>query len=123
MTLRLVLAVCALSAFGCVGPQYVWVKHAPQDELTRDRYECERDTRAAASSFGPGLTGQLNAEQFMGRCFQAKGYTLQPIGDGSRPWGGMPPPQSEYEACVRQCESDQATAACYTDCRVRHLDP
>ena len=38
----------------------------------------------SAGSFGGGIVGQLNAEEFIGRCFQAKGYRLQPVNaDGS----------------------------------------
>ncbi len=68
--MRCLLSLAALLATiaGC-GPRYIWVKNVSQDELNRDRYECERDMRAGVLSFGTGIVGQLNANDFMGRCF------------------------------------------------------
>jgi hypothetical protein len=73
------LLVMSLGLLAACGPRYIWVKDVGQDELNRDRYECERDARMSAGSFGVGLVGQMNAEEFMGRCFQAKGYVLTAV--------------------------------------------
>jgi len=102
--IRSSLALAALLAlYGC-GPRYVWVKDVSQDELNRDRYECERDMRAGALSFGTGIVGQINANEFMGRCFQAKGYTLRAVEDMQ---------QSQAAAAAEASNKDQRTLCDY----------
>lgn len=105
------------------GPRYVWVKDVPQEELTRDRYECERDMRAGAMSFGTGIVGQLNANDFMGRCFQAKGYRLQAVGEPQP--AADPMRQYDFDAegrakCRDECLARDADGECYNACTARY---
>jgi hypothetical protein len=130
-------------AFGGVGAPTFWadfglhgqtgllgqsrVKNVSQDELNRDRYECERDARMSAGSFGTGLVGELNAQEFMGRCFQAKGYHLQAVGEvpAPAPWVAPTPNETWIDGfppdvyCNRQCMAREDTLKCYEDCRAR----
>jgi hypothetical protein len=53
----------------------VWDKPGVSDAMIeRDQFECEKDTRMSAASFGGGFTGQARAEQFFQRCMAARGY-------------------------------------------------
>lgn len=47
-------------------------------DYQKDSYDCERDTRAGAVSFGGGLVGSVGAQNFYDRCMQAHGYYLAP---------------------------------------------
>ena len=125
--IRSSLALAAFLALCGCGPRYVWVKDVSQDELNRDRYECERDMRAGAMSFGTGIVGQINANDFMGRCFQAKGYRLQQVNrDGSIPADQLrvnPPrdPQGPKRAeCINQCAANGNGPDCFTGCRIMY---
>jgi len=40
----------------------------------RDNYECERDARMSVLSFGGGIIGALNEQDFFNRCLVAHGY-------------------------------------------------
>jgi hypothetical protein len=73
------MVLCLLAA-GCA-QENVWQKpSASPSEAQRDFYECERDTRASASSFSGGLQGAGEAQAFYGRCLSARGYSLAPAG-------------------------------------------
>jgi hypothetical protein len=87
----LILAALAVSIVGCHRApgdrQLVWVKDgASNADLQLALYECERDTRAAALSFGGGITGAAEAQAFAQRCMSAKGYSLVTLAtiNGSR---------------------------------------
>lgn len=121
MMRRLGLCLALLSLAGC-GPRYIWVKDVSQDELNRDRYECERDMRAGALSFGGGIAGQINANEFMGRCFQAKGYVLQPINAPPPDQSAYRPPQDvdinyQFGTCIESCSLNSPGPACVDLCR------
>jgi hypothetical protein len=67
--------VLLLFVSGCSEP-YAWIKAgASNDDFRRDAYECERDTRMAATSFGAGLAGQVDARNFYEKCLLARGYS------------------------------------------------
>ena len=108
------LLVVILSLLAGCGPRYHWVKNVSEQERLRDHYECERDMRAGAASFGTGFDRQANANDFMGRCFQAKGYVLQEVRDTE--------PGSEWyrnnlRLCEQSCASNNLGPACYDRCR------
>lgn len=70
----LVLGAMALVFGGCA--ETVWVKPgATQSDFNRDSYECERDARMSAGSFGGGIGGAIEARGFMERCMGVRGYT------------------------------------------------
>ena len=80
----------------CQSDSAVWYKGgASESDYQRDTYECERDTRMAAASFGTGPVGAANAEAFAARCMNARGYYRVPASQArARPWdylrsGGM----------------------------------
>lgn len=112
MKLILMLSLGLLAA---CGPRYIWVKNVGEDELNRDRYECERDARMSAGSFGTGLVGALNAQDFMGRCFQAKGYALKPVGEASEP--GPDWYANNLRLCNESCAANGLSDACYGRCK------
>ncbi len=93
----------ALSAMGCAQPEpeLVWRKTgAAPGEYEAAAYECERDTRAVAPSFGRGiLIPAIEAQNFAARCMNAKGFYLTtPFSAGARPsWdatGKVYPPEA-----------------------------
>lgn len=68
------IAVIALVA-GCAGDTRRFYKDGVDlAQYERDAYECERDTRMSAVSFGGGVTAPTFARNFAIRCMQAKGY-------------------------------------------------
>jgi hypothetical protein len=89
------LLALSVAVAGCAGErhaqQFEWGKQgATTAQRDSDLYECERDTRAGARSFGGGTYGQYQAQNFFMRCMNAKGYALaaagtfaMPIGDAS----------------------------------------
>lgn len=71
--------LCALfvGIAGCVEQPMAWHKQGVTEaEMQRDTYECERDTRMAAASFGTGPAASANAQAFAIRCMNARGYSL-----------------------------------------------
>jgi hypothetical protein len=77
--------VAALFMCGCADPP-VWSKPgATQADFNRDSYECERDTRMAAASFGTGVVASIQAQDFMGRCMVAHGYAQRGATKGVDP--------------------------------------
>lgn len=71
------VALAVLALTGCAEPD-MWVKAGTtQVDYQKDSYECERDARMSAASFGGGLAGAMNAQGFYRRCMVAHGYTLQ----------------------------------------------
>lgn len=74
-----VLILLGVAAAGCDGGYTLQKLGASAADLQRDSYECERDTRAAAISFGGGFVGQANAQSFYERCLQARGYVAVPV--------------------------------------------
>lgn len=66
--------IVALSA--CAGDRRQFYKDGVSpDEYRTDAYECERDMRQAATSFGRGATAPVYAQRFGVRCMESKGYT------------------------------------------------
>jgi hypothetical protein len=61
---------------GCAGQgEMIWHKEgAPPADTNTALYECERDTRMSAASFSGGIQGAGEAQAFMGRCMNARGY-------------------------------------------------
>ena len=67
------------SLIGCAAPQdeLMWAKPGGSDmDRQQALYECERDTRMSAPSFGGGFAGANAAQDFAQRCMGAKGYSL-----------------------------------------------
>lgn len=117
--LRRSLWLLLLPLLAACGPRYIWVKDISQDELNRDRYECERDMRAGAMSFGTGIVGQINADEFMGRCFQAKGYRRVDANEAQRQ--NEPGPDwyaNNLRLCNQSCAANNLGEACYGRCRM-----
>jgi hypothetical protein len=66
-----------LAACSSASDAYYWNKPgASSADLQHDSYECERDMRAGAASFGVGVGAAAQAEAFGQRCMSAKGYRL-----------------------------------------------
>ncbi|MFO1160936.1 MAG: hypothetical protein U1E60_19000 [Reyranellaceae bacterium] len=73
-----VAVAAGLLVAACAGPD-VWERAgATQSDFQKDSYECERDARMSAASFGAGIAASLNARDFYRRCLTAHGYTLRP---------------------------------------------
>jgi len=71
------LCLFLIGTSACQNEPNVWYKAgASQSDYQKDAYECERDTRMSAASFGTGFVGAANAETFATRCMNAKGYFL-----------------------------------------------
>lgn len=67
-----------ISACGPSDTTYTWEKPGSSvQDLQRDSYACERDTRQAAASFSGGLQGAGEAEAFGKRCMYSKGWRLE----------------------------------------------
>ena len=55
--------------------QLTFIKNgASYADYQRDSYDCERDTRMAAGSFGTGPIARANAQDFLLRCMTVKGW-------------------------------------------------
>jgi len=78
---RVLAAMAFLLAAGACAQSkdyLVWYKEGASDaDLQQAQYECERDTRMSAASFGPGPLGTANAQAFAQRCMNSKGFTLR----------------------------------------------
>jgi hypothetical protein len=76
MKIRSMLATALLGlTLGACAPTPLWTKaNLTEAEWRADQYTCERDTRMIASSFGGGIVGALEANRFLARCLEAKGY-------------------------------------------------
>lgn len=77
MNIKNVGAVLALgvSLAGCA--QVVWDKPgATQQDFAKDSYECERDMRQGGY-YGGGIIGAINAQEFEGRCMNARGWVAR----------------------------------------------
>jgi hypothetical protein len=64
---------------GCAKP-VIWGNPNVTDAQAQvDSYECERDARMSAPSFGrPGPVAQILAQRFQARCMASKGYAPLP---------------------------------------------
>jgi hypothetical protein len=90
MTFRAVSAIAFLCLVGCA--QKVWYKPgATQQDFAVDNYACEKDARQSGY-FGTGLVGQINFEDFQGRCMVAHGWSLS--NPSARP--AAAPPTSDW---------------------------
>lgn len=54
-----------------------------QQEFSKDKYECERDSRQSGY-YGEGLVGALNMQGFFDRCMEARGYTKRQAKPGEQ---------------------------------------
>jgi hypothetical protein len=71
----ILLGIVALGAIvGCADERKLYRDNTSQADYNKDAYECERDTRMSAVSFGGGIVGSMNAKDFAIRCMQARGY-------------------------------------------------
>lgn len=68
-------AAAALAACAPMRQETFYKAGISTEEFNRDTYECERDTRAAAASFGRGPMAAEEARGFAIRCMQARGYS------------------------------------------------
>lgn len=104
LLLLILLASCA--------PRYAFTKpDFNQADFQRDGYECERDMRAGAASFGGGWYGDVLAQRFLVQCMQVRGYTLtevDPTGDSGR--------GPSRQQCEEGCRALNASDGCYDTC-------
>jgi hypothetical protein len=63
---------------GCAQPVIWGNPHVTDAQAQGDAYECERDARMSAPSFGRGPVAQVLAERFQARCIVSKGYAPLP---------------------------------------------
>lgn len=93
--------VGAVLALGARQEPLAWYKGgASESDYQKASYECERDTRMAAASFGGGIVGAANADSFAIRCMNTKGFYRVPVSQAApvRPvmtTTGPPPPMRD----------------------------
>jgi hypothetical protein len=76
MISRFIALMCLLLVSSCA-PQSVWVKPgASQADFQSDSYSCERDARQSVLSFGGGIVGAVQAQDFANRCMNTKGWSM-----------------------------------------------
>lgn len=73
---RMALLVLAASLLGGCADDVYYKEGATQADFQRDSYECERDARMSAASFGGGIAGAMEARNFYRRCMGVRGYRL-----------------------------------------------
>lgn len=75
-SMRVILVGVGLSLAACAHEApTVWDKPgAASGEWQTALYECERDARQSARSFGTGVVAEMRANQFMDRCLNTKGW-------------------------------------------------
>jgi hypothetical protein len=72
---RLIGAALLSTVLGACGAPTMWAKPGVSfEEWRADQYNCERDMRMSAASFGNVYTREYYAQQFYNRCLEAKGY-------------------------------------------------
>jgi len=64
----------ALLAAACADERKFYRSGATQADYRKDTYQCERDARSVAASFGGGITAGMEAKAFMVRCMQHHGW-------------------------------------------------
>ncbi len=105
------LALAGLALAACEGPD-IWDKPgATQADFQRDAYECERDARMSAMSFGGGIAGAIEAKNFYRRCMVAHGYTLRQNSSATASPTYTPPPPDPERAIVTCLIPGQPPAA------------
>ena len=105
---------------GCA--QTYWTKPGfNAADWQRDNYECERDARMSAASFGGNV---FSAVDFFNRCLRAKGYYQARAVDAP----GQPGISAEQQAingrtgsadeisCTKRCWETDGGPACYAAC-------
>jgi hypothetical protein len=103
--LPLLTALLVLVAATSCHPMH-WTRPGfTQGEFNRDSYECERDTRAGAASFGGNI---FAAQDFYNQCMGAHGYSLARNDLSDR--------RPEYVDCARRCVRLKADSLCMDDC-------
>lgn len=73
------IVAAALLLQGC-GQPWEWASTGNASvDFSKASYECERDMRMSAASFGDGIMRQYYADQFVIRCMSYKGWYRKPI--------------------------------------------
>jgi hypothetical protein len=104
---RLLALLVVFAAVPACHPMH-WTKPGfSAGEFQRDTYECERDVRAGAASFGGNI---FAAQDFYNQCLAARGYSLVPAGVGL---GSGAPTASECEAA---CTALDRGPDCFANC-------
>lgn len=70
----LTLAAVALALSACASGRFVKPGATAQD-WNQDSYECERDARGVAYSFGGGFVAVAEARRFAIKCMAARGWS------------------------------------------------
>jgi hypothetical protein len=80
------ILIATILLAGC--GQNVWLKPgATAQDFNVDSYGCEKDARQSGY-FGGGIVGQINFDEFEGRCTRAHGWTLTHL---EHPNSAIPP--------------------------------
>ena len=115
-----VLLAFAMAVTSCHAHQRIWVHTngiiADQAAFQRDGIDCEAMTRAGTLSFGGGFIGEANAQDFLLRCMQSRGYMLidaQNVTSGPGPSAA----RDAAQRCRRDCERAQRDAQCFENCK------
>jgi hypothetical protein len=72
------LIVLAIGLAACAQPSAWYKNGATQADFNRDAFDCEKTTRQVAYSFGGGLGGAMEADDFASRCMVARGWVKGP---------------------------------------------
>lgn len=101
-----ITGVMALSVAGC-GDDGVWTKQgATYADYRTASYECERDTRMSAVSFGTSILAQHYAQEFFAKCMNTRGFYLQKASNTRAP---ADPKKVE---CLAQARDQAAADRC-----------
>lgn len=106
----------AVALASCAEQPWVWEQSGGSAvPLQQAQYECERDTRMSAASFGYGIMAQVYARDFAIRCMGSKGWYRQAVGAQPTPASyGSPDPAAKqrYIQCLAEARTNAATQQC-----------
>lgn len=110
---RLFALIGAVALAACADDPWVWTQSGSSAmPLQQAQYECERDTRISAASFGYGVMAQVYARDFAIRCMATKGWHQQSTRASNF---GAPDP-----AYVRYREDLSAWFERWEGCKAKH---
>ena len=119
---RAIIGVLLVVA-ACAQPETQWVKSgATQADFQRDAYECERDTRAVAYTFTPGvIMPAIEAQAFATRCMAAKGWALATTSSGYAPAPAPVVVTPQRDAAGRQYGDDERVFCSFPNAANPHI--
>lgn len=110
------VVVASIALASCAEQPWVWAQSGNAAmPLQQAQYECERDTRMSAASFGYGVMAQVYARDFAVRCMGSKGWYQQTVGAAPTPaaYGSQnPAARQRYVDCLAQARTNAAAQAC-----------